>query len=80
MRAYVNKLVNGTTRIGSSHCSITKEYKTQANLIRYGVLPLLQAGETAEVDIHFDWDERYGNPNKTVTVDSLGSFLSTRNW
>lgn len=72
MKAYVSKLVNGRTTCGTEHNSVSREYTSQRNLIRFGVLPLLQDGQDALVEVFLNWDNRYGKPDTTIHVRKTG--------
>jgi hypothetical protein len=78
MKAFVHKIVNGRPGLGS-HGSVTSEYKTQANLIRFGVMPRLKFGESAQVELFYNWENRYGSPDKVFCIDWLGAFWAHSN-
>ena len=75
MRAFVHKLVNGRPGLGTDNGHVTREYKTQARLVKFGVLPLLKHGEQAQVELFYNWDNRYGLADKVFTIDNVGSYL-----
>jgi hypothetical protein len=68
-------MMNGRPGLGSNG-HVTREYKTQDGLIRFGVLPLLKSGEQAQVELFFNWDNRYGKADKVFVIDSVGSFVN----
>lgn len=72
MRAYISKLVDGRTTCGTTYNSISNEYVSQANLMRYGVLPRLQVGQDALVEVFLNWDNRYGKPDTTIHLRKTG--------
>jgi len=74
MRAFVHKIVNGKPGLGSNG-RVTGQYKTQTNLVKFGVLPFLKCGESAQVELFFNWDNRYGIADKTFVIDWVGSYL-----
>ena len=67
MRAYVSKIIDGkVVQTGTQHRTITKEYTTEYRLLKYGVKPLLKSGESAQVEIFYNWERRYGKPDLTL--------------
>lgn len=75
MKAFVHKIVNGRPGLGENG-SVTGEYKTQAGLVRHGVMPRLKFGESAQVELFYNWDNRYSKADKTFVIDWLGAFLA----
>jgi len=75
MRAFVSKLVNGRTTCGTEHNSVSNEYKSMKQLIRFGVLPILKTGEDALVEVFMNWDNRYGKPDTTIHLRKTGDTL-----
>ena len=69
MRAYVSKITDGRTQLGTDHNHITREYQSKRNLLKFGVRPLLQPGEKARIELfRYGFDERcYGTPDETFT-------------
>jgi hypothetical protein len=72
MRAYISKLVNGRTTCGTEHNRVSREYQSQSHLLRFGVLPMLQVGGDALVEVFLNWDNRYGKPDTTLHVRKTG--------
>ncbi len=72
MRAYVSRLVDGRTTCGTENNSVSREYKSQAQLLRFGVLPLLREGQDALIEVFLNWDNRYGKPDNTIQVRKTG--------
>lgn len=63
MRAFIYKTDSGLAKW------ITGEYKTEVNLIRFGVRPFLKPGESVDVHLFWNWDNRYReNPDKLIRV------------
>ena len=54
------------TNPGGLGIFVTNEYKTLKNLIRYGVKPFIT--KTVEVEVYFNWDNRYKSPDMVVEV------------
>lgn len=65
MRAFVSKIVDGRTTVGTTNNRVTGDYKTRKNLIRFGVRPILNLGESAQVELFYNWDNRYGQADET---------------
>lgn len=75
MRAFVNKLVDGKTVLGSTHNFVTREYRSTRTLIAHGAQAMLRPNESAIVEVFYNWDTRYGQPNERfkVTRDTIES-------
>lgn len=64
MRAFLNDCKG----LGSDHSIITKDYKTITTMYRYAIVPFLNThGGMCKAEIFYNWDNRYGTPNKTMT-------------
>ena len=64
MRAFLNDCQG----LGTDHSVITNEYKSVATLYRYAVLPFLKShGGRCKAEIFYNWDRRYGTPDKIMT-------------
>jgi hypothetical protein len=67
MRAYVYKLLpTGGIHLGSGY--VTGEYKTKKNLIRYGVRPYIRSETGVRIELHYDWNNRYGEPSEVIIL------------
>lgn len=64
MRAFLND----GKGLGSDHSTVTGEYKTIGTLYRYAVRPFLKFhGGFCKAEIYYNWDNRYGTPDKVMT-------------
>ena len=64
MRAFLNDCKG----LGSTHSTVTNEYKSFATLYRYAVRPFLKSHNgRCKAEIFYNWDNRYGIPDKVIT-------------
>lgn len=68
MKAFVSKIINGKPSIGTEHQWVTRKYRSVKTLVGHGVQPFLKAGESAVVEVHFNWDSRYSKPDQRLMV------------
>lgn len=60
--------LNDGKGLGSDHGAVTKDYKTFGGLFRYAILPFAKGhGGFCKAEIYYNWDNRYGNPDKIFT-------------
>ncbi len=63
MRAFIHKLDgNDRVKVGGTNGTVTTEYKTWRNLLKFGTRGL--APGWYQVEGFFNWDNRYGKPDK----------------
>ena len=63
MRAFLNDCKG----LGTDHSSVTKDYKSFSTLYRYAIVPFLKTHGMCKAEIFYNWDNRYGTPNKVIT-------------
>lgn len=64
MRAFLND----TKGLGTDHTSVTNEYKSFATMYRYAIVPFLKShGGMCKAEIFYNWDRRYGTPDRVVS-------------
>ena len=63
MRAFIHKLdKDGGILIGGTNGTVTGEYKTWGNLLKYGTRGL--APGWYRIEAFYNWDNRYGKPDR----------------
>lgn len=58
--------------IGTDNNSVSNEYKSVKALKRYAIEPFFRVHGYCKAEIHYDWDTRYGKPNKILVLDKDG--------
>ena len=69
MKAFLREFdEEGRELLGSSHATVTKEYKSFDTLYRYAVVPFLKNHNgRCKAEVYYNWDNRYGTPDKVIT-------------
>lgn len=74
MRAYISRYKRNESipEVGMSNRFITGEYKSLKALIRYGVKSCTPLGSCARIELYYNWDNRYAEPDKVYYLDADG--------
>ena len=57
--------------LGSDHSTVTNEYKSFTTMFRYAILPFQRTHGFCKALIYFNWDHRYGEPDRIETYDGF---------
>jgi len=70
MKAFISRIVDGRTGIGSDNCFISNEYQSITALLRYSTRKLSTGSYLFEV--FSNWDNRYGKADKVFEFTKHG--------
>jgi hypothetical protein len=72
MRAFISKSINHNPVLGSEFQQISNEYKTQKGLLKYAEKLSLTWKSPVIVEIHLNWNTRYGKPDHIYEIENTG--------
>ena len=71
MKAFIHRInpLTGRESLGTEHSKVTREYKNFSTFTRY-CLRNLTPGYEYHVELFYNWNNRYGTPDKDFIYDS----------
>ena len=72
MRAFISKSINHNPALGSEFQRVSREYKTQKALLKYAEKLSSEWNSPVIVEIHLNWNTRYGKPDHVYELEKTG--------